>query len=196
MGRKRKNRNESPENGDFYVPVMDNEVMGASAEDGVTLENSLVINDGEQDIPVSFEYEAVEEAKPEPIIEETPVPVEEPVVEEIPQEPAEEPIEEPVVEEPVVVEEPAVEKEEIPVGPVILPKTKKGVYRLILNKNPSRLRIATVEKKLLKLGVNYNIIEEDGNVLWVSKNFPTKALAVVERKRLISNGVSSILEEI
>ena len=209
MARKKKNKSESTSVENVVLPVNEEEkTIDISVED---LANLMVI---EED-PVGNEVKPVIDMEthfPEteivnvihtdpPQYEEVVTPkVEETVYGEPQLDPVEEPEPEPevveeVVEEPVVEEEP-VKEDEAAFGPVVVPTIKKGVYRLIISKNPSRLRVATIEKKLKKMDFSYEIVEEDGNVLWVSKNFPTKAVAISERKRLIANGLSSILEEI
>ena len=207
MSRKKKNKSESAPVENVVLPVNEEDkTIDISVED---LANLMVVeedpNDGivkpvidmETHFPETEIVNVIHTDPPQ--YEEVATPkVEESVFGEPQFDPVEEPKSEPEVVEEVAndpVEEEPVEEED-PFGPVVVPTIKKGVYRLIISKNPSRLRTATIEKKLKKMNFSYEIVEEDGNVLWVSKNFPTKAVAISERKRLIANGLSSILEEI
>ena len=210
MSRKKKNKNESAPVENIVLPANEEEKpIDISVED---LANLIVIEEDPIDNVVKPVID-METHFPEteivnvihtdpPQYEEVVTPKAEEVAYGGPQlDPVEEPeseteVAEEVANDPVVEDEPVVEEDEATFGPVVVPTIKKGVYRLIISKNPSRLRAATIEKKLKKMDFIYEIVEENGNVLWVSKNFPTKAVAISERKRLIMNGLSSILEEI
>lgn len=100
-----------------------------------------------------------------------------------------EPEPEPVKEE-VKEAAPAPAPKKAPAKPLVT----KGKWRLILAKNPSPLRIATIDKKIKPLNFEYQIIKRGNDDLYVSRIYTSKDDAIADRRMLTKAGIATILK--
>lgn len=199
MGRKKKNNNQA-----FSMPVEEANVTPVEESmtesfpvfgDTAPIEEPEILPDpviepepaieepAEEVVPIEVPVENFAEVAPEPVEE---VKVEEPVVEEVKEEPVPEPEPEPT---PAPAPAPKPEKK-IKNGPI----PKKGKWRLILAKNPSPLRIATIDKKIKNTGFAYNVIHRGNDCWYVSRIYNNKEEAIADRRILTKAGIATIIK--